>query len=46
MPTKVLYDAYLTEGGVEEAAEEFGLDPEAVTEAVRFERKLDSQLVH
>ena len=33
VPTRKLYDAYLVEGGIEEAAQEFDVDPEAVIQA-------------
>ncbi len=46
VPTRRLYDAYLVEGGVSQAAEEFDVDCDAVEQAVRFERTLDGHLVH
>ncbi|MYE01545.1 MAG: DUF433 domain-containing protein [Alphaproteobacteria bacterium] len=46
IPTRRLYDAYLVEGGVEEAAEEFEVDAGAIVQAVRFERALDERIAH
>lgn len=46
VPTRRLYDAYLVEGGIAQAAEEFDVDRDAVEQAVRFERTLDGHSVH
>ena len=46
VPTRRLYDAYLVEGGIAQAAEEFNVDSDAVEQAVRFERTLDGHSVH
>lgn len=46
IPTRKLFDAFLVEGGVDEAAEEFGVDCDVVTQAVRFEQRLDGQTRH
>ena len=46
VPTRRLYDAYLVEGGIAQAAEEFDVDCDAVEQAVRFERTLDRHSVH
>ena len=40
VPTQRLYDAFLVEGGIAPAAEEFDVDCDAVKQAVRFEQKL------
>ena len=46
VPTRRLYDTYLVEGGIAQAAEEFEVDFNAVEQAVCFERTLDEHLVH
>ena len=46
VPTRRLYDAYVVEGGIDRAAEEFEVDSDAVEQAVRFECTLDGQTVH
>ena len=46
VPTRRLYDTYLVEGGIVQAAEEFEVDCNAVEQAVRFERALDGRLLH
>jgi uncharacterized protein (DUF433 family) len=46
IPTRKLFDAFLVEGGVDEAAEEFAVDRDAVVQAVRFEQGLDGQTKH
>lgn len=46
VPTRKLYDAFLVEEGIDEAAEEFGVDRDAVIQAVRFEQRLDGQTRH
>ena len=46
IPTETLRDAFLAEGGAEEAADEFGTDVDAVLQAIRFERELDNRTIH
>lgn len=46
VPTETLYDAYKVEEGTELAAEEFGVDEDAVIQAVKFERELDRRVLH
>jgi uncharacterized protein (DUF433 family) len=46
VPTDVLARAYLNEGGLDEAAEEFELPPELVREAVAFEHELAERTIH
>jgi uncharacterized protein (DUF433 family) len=46
IPTARLYRAYLTEGGEQEAADEFGLTPDDILAAVRFENDLEGQTLH
>jgi uncharacterized protein (DUF433 family) len=46
VPTARLYRAYLTEGGEQEAADEFGLSPDDILAAVRFENDLEGRTLH
>ena len=46
VPTQRLYDAFLVEGGIAPAAEEFDVDCDAVKQAVRFEQKLGKWTVN
>lgn len=46
VPTRQLFEAYLAEGGIQQAAEEFEVDCDAVVQAVRFEQKLDLRALH
>ena len=46
VPTDVLHNAYMTEGGYEDAAAEFQVDVEYVRAAVDFERALTEGTLH
>lgn len=46
VPTEILYSAFKIEGGTAEAAEEFGVDEDAVMQAIKFEQELDSRVIH
>jgi uncharacterized protein (DUF433 family) len=46
VPTETLFDAYQAEGGAQEAAEEFGVRPEDVANAVNFERDIRTRMLH
>jgi uncharacterized protein (DUF433 family) len=46
IPTERLYRAYLGEGGEIEAADEFGLTPDDILAAVRFETGLEGRTLH
>jgi uncharacterized protein (DUF433 family) len=46
VPTETLFDAYHAEGGAQEAAEEFGVRPEDVANAVNFERDIRTRMLH
>ena len=46
VPTETLMNAFMVEGGNEAAAEEFGVDDDAVIQSVKFERHLDEKQVH
>lgn len=46
VPTETLYDAFVVEEGAAEAAEEFGVDEDAVIQAAKFEQELDQRVLH
>jgi uncharacterized protein (DUF433 family) len=46
VPTDVLYDAFMTGGGYEDAAEEFEVSEDDVRQAVQFERALVERVFH
>lgn len=46
IPTETLFKSYLAEGGVEEAADEFGVSAEDVLAAARFEQDLAKRTLH
>jgi len=46
IPTETLFAAYQAEGGFEEAAEEFGVTPEAISDAVSFEQDIRTRTLH
>ena len=46
IPTETLMDAFTVEGGTQATAEEFGVDEDAVVQAVKFEQNLDEKRIH
>jgi uncharacterized protein (DUF433 family) len=46
IPTETLFDAFQAEGGAEQAAEEFGLEPDDIGAAVGFEQDLRTRMLH
>jgi uncharacterized protein (DUF433 family) len=46
IPTETLFSSYLNEGGEDAAAEEFGIRPEDVMIAARFEQALEGRTLH
>jgi uncharacterized protein (DUF433 family) len=46
VPTEKLYAAFLSEGGIDEVSEEFGIDPLLVAAAINFETQLTGRIYH
>jgi uncharacterized protein (DUF433 family) len=46
VPTETLFNSYQVEGGVREAAEEFGISEADVSAAVSFEQELRTRVLH
>ena len=46
VPTETLRDAFMMEGDMKAAADEYGVDEDAVLQAVMYEQKLDEETIH